>query len=379
MDFDFTEEHKVFRNAIHYFAQKEIAPLVEKAEEDEEFPLELFPKMGKLGYLGMRYSEKYGGAGADRIAECICMEEISKVCIGIASSLMANSSLGSSPIYDFGTEEQKQTYLVPTIKGEKICAFALTEPDAGSDVRNIRTTATKTDSGYLINGTKIFVTNGPIADNVLVVSYTDMEKGIKGMSLFIVDKGTPGFNCERKISKMGFRSAPVGELVFQDCFVPNKNLIGEENGGFEKVIDTIFQSRMLHAARSLGLARSAFDDAVKYAKQRVQFGRPIGKFQAVRFMLAEMALEIDAAELLVYRAAWLNDQKRNCIKETAMAKLFAGEMVVRVTNKALQIHGAHGYAKDLPIERYYRDAKLCTITEGTSEIQHILIARALRL
>ena len=379
MNFDFTEEHKVSKSAIRYFAEKEIAPLVEKAEEEEEFPLELFPKMGKLGYLGMRYPEKYGGAGADRITECICMEEIGKVCIGIASGILVQSGLGTSSIYDYGTEEQKQIYLVPAIKGQKICAFALTEPDAGSDVRSIRTTAIKKDNGYLINGTKTFITNGPIADYVVVLAYTDIERGIKGMSLFIVNKGTPGFNCERKISKMGFRSAPVGELVFQDCFVPKENVIGEENKGFENAIDTLTQSRMLHAARSLGLARAAFDAAAKYAKQRVQFGRPIVKFQAIRFMLAEMAMEIDAAELLVYRAAWLNDQERNCVKEAAMAKLFAGEMVVRVTNKALQIHGGYGYTRDLPIERYYRDAKLCTISEGTSEIQHMIIARELRL
>jgi len=379
MNFDFTEEHKLSRNAIRYFAEKEIAPLVEKAEEEEEFPLELFPKMGKLGYLGMRYPEKYGGPGADRVTECICMEEIAKVCIGIASSILVQSGLGTSAIFDFGTEGQKQTYLIPAIKGEKVCAFALTEPDAGSDAKSIKATAKKVDNGYVINGTKTFITNGPIADYVVVVVYTNMEKGIKGMSLFIVDKGTQGFHCERKISKMGFRSAPVGELVFEDCFIPEKNLIGVENEGFEKAIDTLTQGRMLHAARSVGLARAAFDAAVKYSKQRVQFGKPIVKFQAIRFMLAEMAMEIDAAELLAYRAAWLNDQKRNCAKEAAMAKLFAGEMVVRITNRALQIHGGYGYTRELPIERYYRDTKLCTISEGTSEIQHVVIARELGL
>lgn len=379
MDFEFGEEHKMFREVIRSFAEKEIAPLVEEAEAKEKFPLELFPQMGSLGYLCVRYPAKYGAAEMGKMAECIMVEETARICAGIAAGLMIQSGLGTSLICDHGSEAQKQKYLVPAIKGQKIGAFALTEPNAGSDAAAIETKATKEKNGYLLNGVKTFITNGPIADFASVAAYTDKGKGPRaGVSVFMVEKGPPGFTA-RKLYKLGNRSAETGELTFDNCWIPRENLVGEEGKGFPYLMEGLAGGRISHSARSLGVAQAALEASLKYAKERVQFGQPIGKFQAISFKLARMAMELEAATWLAYHSAWLYDQGKKAMKEAAMAKLFASEMVLNVTSEACQINGGYGYMMDSPVQRYFRDARLYTITEGTSEIQQLVIARELGL
>jgi len=379
MDFSLSEEHKMFQKTIRDFAEREIGPLVEEAEAKEEFPVELFPKMGKLGYLGIRYPEEYGGPGFDKISECIYVEELSRVCAGIASGLMVQSGLATEAVFHHGTEEQKQRFLVPAIKGDKIAALGLTEPNAGSDIASIQTTARREGDNYVLNGQKIFITNGTIADFVLVAAYTDKSRGAKGISLIIVEKGSPGFTVARKLKKLGNRSSDTGELVFEDCIVPRENLIGEENKGFYYIVGALKSGRITYGGRAVGVAQAAFEAALKYAQERVQFGQPIGKFQVNQFKLAQMATEIEAARIFTYKAAWMLDQGMECMKEASMVKLFATEMVQRVVAEAVQIHGGYGYMTEYPVERYFRDAKMFTIVEGTSEIQHIVIARELGL
>ena len=379
MDFTLSDEHQMFQRAIRDFAEKEIGPQVEEAEEKEEFPVELFPKMGKLGYLGIRYPEKYGGPGFDKISECLYIEELNRVCAGIASGLMVQSGLATEAIFYHGTEEQKQRLLVPAIKGEKIAALGLTEPNAGSDISSIQTTARKDGDSYIVNGSKIFITNGTIADFVLVAAYTDKSRGTKGISLLVLERGTPGFTIARKLKKLGNRSSDTGELVFEDCRIPKENLIGEENRGFGYIVGALKSGRIIYGARSVGVAQAAFEAALQYAKERVQFGQPIGKFQANQFKLAKMATAIEAARTFTFRAAWMLDQGIECMKEASMVKLFATEMVQWVTAEAVQLHGGYGYMMEYPVQRYFRDAKMFTITEGTSEIQQVVIARELGL
>jgi len=379
MDFEFTEEQKIFKNAISDFAEKEIAPLVDEAEENGHTPVELFPKMAKLGYLCIRYPLEYGGAGADRVTECIYVEELSRVCAGIAGALLVQSSLGTSPIYNYGSEEQKQEYLLPAIRGEKISSFGLTEPNAGSDVMAIETRAKKEGDSYIINGTKIFITNGPIADYVIVAAYTDKSKKSKGISLFIVDKGTPGFTVSRKLDKLGGRATETAELAFEDCKVSGKKLIGKEGEGLGMIMNTLTGGRIVTGARYLGIGQAAYEAALRYAKERVQFGKPIGKFQAISFKLADMAMDLESARLMIYRAAWMDDNGKKCAKEASMAKVLGTEAAVRVTGEAVQIHGGYGYMMEYPVQRYFRDAKLGTLVEGTSEIQRTIISRELGL
>jgi len=379
MDFDFTEVHQIFATSVRHFAEREIAPLVEEAEVREEFPVELFPKMGELGYLCIMCPEEYGSAGADRISECLLTEELGRVCLGIASGFLSHSSVSTAVIHHFGSEAQKQKYLVPSIRGERIAAFALTEPNAGSDAASIEATARRMANGYLLNGTKTLITNGTIADYVVVAAYLDKSKGSKGIGIFLVDKGLPGFAEPRKLHKFGMLSADLGELFFEDCLLPVESLVGEEEGGFERIMQVLNSGRMVVGARAVGLAQAAYEAALKYAQERVQFGRPIGKFQAIAFKLADMITELEAARLLVYRAAWLYDQGRPCIKEASMAKLSATEMAVRVSGEALQIHGGYGYMRDSPVQRYFRDAKFGTVVEGTSEIQRLIISRRIGL
>lgn len=379
MDFELNEEQKIFQQSIRDYAEKEIGPLVEEAEETETFPVHIFPEMGKLGYLCIRYPEEYGGAGADKIMECLYVEELGRVCLGIASGILVHSSVGTLPIAEFGTEEQKQKYLVPAAKGEKIFAFGLTEPDAGSDAAGIKTTAKKDGDRYIINGAKTFITNATIADYFIVAAYTDKTQRHKGIALFLVERGTPGFSADRKLKKMGLWSSDLGELTFEDCPVPAENLIGEETGGFVKLAKTLTGGRMVVGARALGLARAAYEASLTYAKERTQFGQPIGSFQAIQHKLADMATAIDAARLLVYRAAWLFDRGRPYNKEASMAKMFATEMAVDVANEAIQIHGGMGLMMESPVQRFYRDARFGMIVEGTSEIQRNIIARNLGL
>jgi butyryl-CoA dehydrogenase len=380
MDFELTEENRIFQEAIRDFAQKEIAPLVDEAEEQNVFPQQLFKKMGEQGFLCPRYPIELGGGGGDKITECIMMEELNKVNAGIAASLMAQGGLCTQPIYRFGSEEQKQRFLVPAIKGEKIGAFGLTEPDAGSDAASIKTRAVRDGDSYIINGTKIFITNGPICDFVLLAAYTDPTKRGEGINLFVVEKGTPGFSVSRKLDKVGNRSIETGELVFEDCLVPAKNMIGEkEGGGFDMITDTLISGRITYGSRCTGTAQAAYDLTVQYAKERVQFGKPIIKFQATRFKLAEMATNIDIMRSYTYRVAWMYDQGKNVRKESSMVKLFTAETLQKILSDSMQIHGGYGYMMEYPIQRYWRDGRLFTITEGTSEIQRLVICRELGL
>ena len=379
MDFELSEEHKMFQEAIRNFAEKEIAPLVEEAEKTATFPLQLFPQMGQLGYLCVRYPAKYGGAEIGKVGDCISVEEVAYQSVGICAGIMVQSGIGTTAVYSRGNEEQKQKYLVPAIKGEKIAAFGLTEPNAGSDAASIETTATKKNGQYILNGTKIFITNGNICDFVIAAAYTDKSKGARGgVSLFIVEKDTPGFN-RAKLHKFCGRSGETGELSFEDCAVPEENLIGEEGKGFPYLMESLMGGRISHASRSLGLARAAYDITLKYAQERVQFGQPIAKFQANSFKLARMALDIEAARWLIFYAAWLYDQNKPHVKEAAMAKLFASEVAVRVTTEAMQIHGGYGLTEEAVVQRYFRDSRMSTITEGTSEIQQLVISREIGL
>lgn len=379
MDFDFREDHLIFARSVRDFAEREIAPLVDEAETKEEFPVELFPKMGELGYLCIMCPEEYGGAGADRVSECILMEELGRVCLGIASGFLTHSSVSTAVILYFGTEEQKRRYLVPAIKGERIAAFGLTEPNAGSDVASLESTAKRAGDGYLLSGSKTLITNATISDFVVVAAYIDKSKGSRGIAIFVVDKGTPGFAEARKLRKFGMLSADLGELFFEDCRLPRESLVGEEEGGFVKLMQVLNSSRMVVGARAVGVAQAAYEAAVSYARERVQFGRPIGKFQAIAFKLADMLTELEAARLMVYRSAWLYDRGRPCIKEASMAKLLATEMAVHVSSEALQIHGGYGFTTDFPVQRYFRDAKFGTVVEGTSEIQRLIISRQIGL
>jgi len=378
MDFFLREDQRLFQESFRKFAEKEIAPLVEEAEETEIFPLQLFPQMGKLGYLCPRYAEKYGGAGIDKVSEVLMREEISRISQGIASTWSAHSHLGTFPIYHWGSEEQKEKYLVPAISGDKIFAFGLTEPNAGSDVKAIETTARREGDFYVINGRKIFITNGNICDFLTLVAYTDKSRGYRGISIFVVEKGTPGFIVTRKLKKEGVRSSETAELLFEDCHIPWENRIGEE-GSFHRIMETLNEGRIGVAGNCVGMAQGAYEAARKYAKERVQFGRPIAQFQAIAFKLADMAMEIEAARLLVLRAAWMMDIGKNPIREASMAKLFASEVAVRISKEAMQIHGGYGQMREFPVGRFHRDALVYVVGEGTSEIQRQIIAKQMGL
>jgi butyryl-CoA dehydrogenase len=376
LDFGFTDEQNMFRDTIREFGQNEIDPLVEEYEKKEDFPKELFPKLGEMGFLGITFPEEYGGVGLDKVTDCIFAEEMGRICAGIAMCINAHVGLACFPIYKFGTEEQKQKYLVPGIAGEKIGSLGLTEPGAGSDARSIRTQAVKNGDTYIINGTKTWITNGTMCDFSVVAAYTDKSKKGEGISLFVVEKGFPGFKVSGKVHKLGHKAADTSELVFEDCEVPEENLLGGE-GGFERALATLLGARITHAAKSVGLAQAAFEYALGYSKEREAFGRPISKFQAISFKLADMAVKIESARLLVYKAAWLYSNDKRCVKEASMAKLYAAEVVQWVATEAVQVLGGYGYGVEYPVERYYRDAKLASLTEGTSEIQRIVISREL--
>jgi alkylation response protein AidB-like acyl-CoA dehydrogenase len=378
LDFEFTEEQNMFRDTIRDFGQKEIEPIVEEYEKKEDFPKELFPKLGEMGFLGIMYPEEYGGVGLDKITDCIFAEEMGRVCAGIAMCINAHIGLACFPIYKFGTEEQKQKYLVPGIAGKKIGALGLTEPNAGSDARSIRSQAIKDGNKFILNGTKTWITNGSMADFAVVAAYTDKSRKGEGISLFIVEKGFPGFTVSGKVHKLGHKAADTSELVFENCEVPEENLLGGE-GGFQRAMATLIGARITHAAKSVGMAQVAFEYALQYSKERDAFGQPISKFQAISFKLSDMAVKIETARLMVYKAAWLYSQDKRCVKEASMAKLYAAEVVQWVAIEAVQVLGGYGYGVEYPVERYYRDAKLASLTEGTSEIQRIVIARELGL
>lgn len=379
IDFEFTEEQNMFRDTTRDFGKNEIEPLVEEYEKKEEFPKHLFPILGEMGFLGIVFPEEYGGVGLDKVTECVFAEEMGKICAGIAMCINAHVDLACLPIWKNGTEEQKQKYLVPAIQGEIIGSLGLSEPNAGSDVRSIRTQAIKDGDKYILNGSKTWITNGCMADFHVIAAYTDITKKGEGISLFIVDSDAPGFQVARKIEKLGHRSADTGELVFENCEVHESNLLGGVEGGFQPVMNTLIAARITHAIKSVGIATAAFEYALRYSKEREAFGRPISKFQAISFKLADMASRIEAARLLAYKAAWKYDQDVRCVKEASMAKLYAAEVVQWVASEAVQVLGGYGYGVEFPVERYYRDAKLSSITEGTSEIQRIIIGRELGL
>jgi len=375
MDFELTEEQEMIRRMVRDFAEKEIVPIAGEMDEKGEFPWEIIRKMAPLGFLGLPIPEEYGGAGIDNVSFAIAMEEIARASGSIAITLDAHVSLACEAILQFGSEEQKRKYLAPLARGEKLGAFALTEPEAGSDAAAIKTRAVLSGDEWVLNGQKVFITNGSIADVVVVAAVTDPTKGHRGISNFIVEKGTPGFRPGRDEEKMGLKGSVTSQLFFEDCRVPKENLLGKEGEGFKQFLIVLDAGRIAIGAMAVGLAQAALDASIAYAKERVQFGQPIAKFQAIQWMIADMATQLDAARLLVYRAAWLKDRGMRFTREAAMAKLFASEIAERACHAAIQIHGGYGYTKDYPLERYYRDARLCEIGEGTSEIQRLVIAR----
>jgi alkylation response protein AidB-like acyl-CoA dehydrogenase len=385
MDFDLTPEQEMWRRTIREFAQREITPLIDESEEKEKFPVEIIPKMASLGYLGAAYPPEYGGSAPDdlsirNINECIWFEEMSRVSAGIAFGIQA-AAVGA-PNYilrDYGSEEQKQKYLVPCItKGERLGAFAMTESEAGSDPASMKTTATKKDSTYILNGSKFFISGGNIADFVTVAAYTDKSKGTRGgISLFIVEKGTPGFEIGQKFVKIGHRAAENVELLFADCPVPKENLVGEEGRGWYQLMGALNESRVGDSARAVGLARAAYEVALRYAKERVQFGQPIINFQGVSFKLAEMHMRIEAARLLTYNGAYALGKKADARLEVSTARLCAAETAREVTTKAMQTLGGYSYMMDSPLQRYWRDSYLFYFGYGTEEIQKVIISEAI--
>ncbi len=377
MDFRLSEENRMLQRMVREFAEKEIAPRAEEIDASDEFPFDLFRRMGEVGLLGLPFPEQYGGSGADYHGMVVALEEIARVSGSMAITLDAHTSLCCEPIYHFGTEAQKRKYLVPLARGEKIGAFGLTEPQAGSDAGATRTCAMRDEETgeWVINGQKIYITNGSIADVVVFTAKTDPEAGTHGISAFIVEKDTPGFQPGRDEKKMGLKGSVTSELFFEDCRIPAENLLGKENQGFKQFLATLDAGRIAIAAMAVGLAQGAYERARDYAKQREQFGQLIANFQAIRWMLADMATELDAARMMVHRAAWLKEQGQRYTKEAAMAKLFATEMSERVCHKAIQIHGGYGYVREYEVERMYRDQRLCQIGEGTNEIQRLVISR----
>ena len=377
MDFSLTEEQSIFLDSYRKFLAGEVAPLVDPCEAEHRFPRELFRKFGEMGYLGISYPEEVGGMDLGYLTMTLFAEELGKVCSGFAGSILAHMSIATAPIHLMGSDDLKERYLRPAVQGEKICAFGLTEPGAGSDAASIKTRATKVEGGYVLSGAKTFITNGPFADFVTLSAQAAPEKKHKGVTLFLVEKGTKGFTQGEPMSKLGNHSSECGELVFEDCFVPDSQRLGEEGEGFRVLMESLNNGRMVVGARSVGIAQAAYEAALAYAQEREQFGRPIFKFQLTQSKLARMRTEIEAARLLCRYAAWLRDRGKPCALEASMAKLKATETAVWVTGEAVQILGGYGYMDEYPVERYFRDAKSMTIVEGTSEIQQIIIARRL--
>jgi short-chain 2-methylacyl-CoA dehydrogenase len=382
MDFDLTEEHRLFRESVREFTDSEVAPGAEDRDREGRFPYDLIEKMAELGLMGLPIPEEYGGAGADHVSLAIAIEEISRVDASLGITLEAHSTLGSLPIYLAGSEEQKQKWLVPLAKGEMLGAFGLTEPEAGSDAASTKTTARLEGSEWVINGTKCFITNSgtEISRIVTVTAVTGTrDDGKREISNIVVHHGAPGFAVAPPYRKMGWHSSDTHELSFSDCRVPEENLLGERGEGFRCFMEVLDAGRVAIAALAVGLARGCLEESVKYAQQREQFGGPIGKNQGVSFKCSDMEVEIELAHLATLRAAWLADQGRPYSREASIAKLFASETAARAADRAVQIHGGYGYIEDYPVCRYYRDAKILEIGEGTSEVQRIILARNLGL
>lgn len=377
MKFELTDEQKMLQSMVRDFAVNEVEPTAAERDEEERFDREIFDKMAELGLTGIPWPEEYGGSGMDYVSYVIAVEELSRVCASTGVTLSAHVSLASWPIYKYGTEEQKQKYLRRLAEGSAIGAFALSEPGAGSDVASMKMTAKKDGDDYVLNGNKVWITNGGVADIYVVFAKTDLDAKHRGISAFIVEKGTEGFSFGKKEKKLGIRSSPTTELIFENCRIPKENLLGEEGEGFKIAMTTLDGGRSGIAAQAVGIAQGALDAAITYAKEREQFGKPIAHQQGISFKLTDMATEVEAARLLTYRAAWLESQGLPYGEASAMAKLFAGDTAMRVTVEAVQIFGGYGYTKDYPVERYMRDAKITQIYEGTNEIQRLVIGRAL--
>jgi butyryl-CoA dehydrogenase len=377
MDFDFTEEQLMVKEMAAAFVEKEVKPVANRMDREAAYPSELVRRLGEIGFLGMLVPEELGGSGMDLVSYVLVMEEISKAWASLGVIASVNNSLVCGPLLKFGNAAQKKKYLVPLARGERLGCYALTEPGAGSDAGAIQTRAVKSDHHYLLNGRKIFITNGQHADVAIVFAVTNVALGKHGISAFVVEKDTDGFSVGRLEDKLGLRSSDTAELLFEDCRVARDNLLGEENEGFKIALSSLDGGRIGIAAQSLGIAQGCLEESLAHAKERRQFGHPIGDFQAIQWMLADMATELDAARLLTYRAAWLLQQRRSVTKEAAMAKLFASEAANRIAYKAIQIFGGYGYTKEFAAERFFRDARITTLYEGTSEIQRLVIARRL--
>lgn len=374
MNFTLTEEQKMLQQTIREFAESEIKPLAAESDHSGKFPIETIKKLSELGFMGIPFPEKYGGAGLDYLSYAIAIEEISTACASTGVIVSAHTSLCCDPIYSSGTEEQKQKFLTPLAKGIKIGCLGLTEPSAGSDAANIKTHAIADGNNWIINGSKLFITNGAQADIAVITAITDKTQGHKGISTFIVEKGTPGFKVGKVEEKLGIKASSTSELIFEDCRIPKENLLGPLGNGFKIALQTLDGGRIGIAAQAVGIARAALEASIKYSKERTQFSQPISNFQAIQWMLADMATQIDAARLLTLRAASLKDAKERFSQQSAMAKLFASEVATDAAHKAIQIYGGYGYTKDYPVERFYRDARITEIYEGTSEIQRLVIA-----
>jgi alkylation response protein AidB-like acyl-CoA dehydrogenase len=377
MDFEYTAEQIHLRRAVREFAQAEIAPHVLDWDENQTFPLEVIKKLGELGYLGSIFPEEYGGAGLGYIEYAIIIEELSRVDGSVGIIVAAHTSLCSNHIYKAGTEEQKKKYLSKLTTGEWIGCWSLTEPEAGSDAAGTRTTAVRDDDHWLLNGAKTFTTNAHYADVCVAMAVTDRAAAQHGISAFILERGMQGFRAGKKENKLGLRASATGEVIFESCHLADSQLLGKRGEGFIDSLKTLDGGRVSIAALSIGMAQGAYDAALKYSKIRKQFSRPISEFQAIQHKLVDMATAIDASRLLTYRAGRMIDQGQRVTRESAMAKLFASEAAVQIANEAVQIHGGYGFIKDYPVEKFYRDVKLCTIGEGTSEIQRLVIARQL--
>ena len=376
MNFGLTREQELVRQMVREFAVNEVKPIAAEIDETERFPMENVKKMAELGMMGIPFPKELGGAGGDVLSYIITVEELSKVCGTTGVIVSAHTSLCASLLYENGTPSQKEKYLIPLAKGEKIGAFGLTEPGAGTDAAGQQTTAVLDGDNYILNGSKIFITNGGVADTFIVFAMTDKSQGTRGISAFIVEKDFPGFSIGKKEDKLGIRASSTTELIFENCVVPKENLIGKEGKGFGIAMKTLDGGRIGIAAQALGIAEGAYEEAVKYMKERKQFGRPLSAFQGLQWMIAEMETKIEAAKLLVYKAAWLKQNKLPYSVDAAKAKLFAAEVAMDVTTKAVQLHGGYGYTKEYPVERMMRDAKITEIYEGTSEVQKMVIAGA---
>ncbi len=374
VDFNFNREHEIVQKVMREFAEKEIKPIAAEIDRTGRFPRESLDKMARYHMMGIPIPTEYGGAGGDDLAYIIAVEELSKVCATTGIILSTHTSLVCWPILEYGTEEQKKKYLIPLAKGEKLGAFALTEPNAGTDAAAQQTRAVLKGNNYILNGTKVFVTNGGEADLYIIFAVTDREKRHRGISAFLVEKDTPGFSIGKIEDKMGIRGSSTAELILRDCVVPKENLLGEEGQGFKIAMATLDGGRIGVAAQALGIAEGALEETIKYVKDRKQFGRPLAKFQGLQWIIADMHVEIEAAKLLVYKAAYNKMKGLPYNKEAAMAKLFASKTAMKVTTQCVQLHGGYGYIKDYPVERMMRDAKITEIYEGTNQVQQMVIA-----